>query len=69
MKCRRINAALKEQVDKLWHTTNIYITEPMLRYAEKLIQTLPKELDVSIESNCAARSLFCVGMLLREQWQ
>ncbi|VDM53825.1 unnamed protein product [Angiostrongylus costaricensis] len=32
----KVNAALKAQLDKLWHTTSIYYTEPVLEYAEKL---------------------------------
>jgi alanine-glyoxylate transaminase/(R)-3-amino-2-methylpropionate-pyruvate transaminase len=41
-----VNDALKQQIDKLWHTTSIYVTEPMQRYASKLIATLPPSLNV-----------------------
>uniref|UniRef100_A0A336LW49 Alanine--glyoxylate aminotransferase 2, mitochondrial n=1 Tax=Culicoides sonorensis TaxID=179676 RepID=A0A336LW49_CULSO len=41
----RVNAALKSQIDKLWHTTNIYLTPKIHEYAERLTSTLPQGLD------------------------
>ena len=65
MQIRKVNAALKEQVDKLWHTTCIYVTEPMQRYAEKLIKTLPdgldvrQSIDISIKINQFTERVLC----------
>jgi len=39
-----VNAALHNQVDRLWHTTNIYLHPQVHEYAEKLTQTLPDNL-------------------------
>uniref|UniRef100_A0A7E4V024 Alanine--glyoxylate aminotransferase 2, mitochondrial n=1 Tax=Panagrellus redivivus TaxID=6233 RepID=A0A7E4V024_PANRE len=41
-----VNAALEEQSKKLWHTTSIYLTTPMLEYAEALTAKLPDPLKV-----------------------
>lgn len=43
---RTVNERLKDQVDKLWHTTNIYMHSPIHEYAEKLIAKLPENLKV-----------------------
>lgn len=34
--CRELNDAVKEQVDKLYHTSNLFYNEPSIRAAEKL---------------------------------
>ena len=49
---RKVNAALKEQSEKLWHTTSIYHTEPIYEYAQALTATFPDPLKVgySIET-------------------
>jgi len=41
-----VNARLKDQVDKLWHTTNIYMHPGIHEYAEKLTAKLPGDLKV-----------------------
>ncbi|KAF1770146.1 hypothetical protein GCK72_001964 [Caenorhabditis remanei] len=41
----KVNAALTEQAQKLWHTTSIYHTEPIYEYAEKLIGKFPSKLN------------------------
>ena len=41
-----MNAALKEQTEKLWHTTSIYHTEPIYEYAQALTATFPDPLKV-----------------------
>lgn len=38
-----VNAKLKQQVDKLWHTTSIYMQEKIHTYSEKILQNLPRE--------------------------
>ncbi|XP_067000789.2 alanine--glyoxylate aminotransferase 2, mitochondrial [Anabrus simplex] len=42
----KVNEALKEQVDTLWHTTNIYLHPKVHEYAEKLTSKLPGDLKV-----------------------
>ena len=42
----KVNEALKTQVDKLWHTTNLYLHPNIHEYAEKLTATLPGDLKV-----------------------
>ena len=44
---RKVNARLKAQVDKLWHTTNIYMHPGIHEYAKKLTAKLPGDLKVS----------------------
>ena len=46
--CSKVNEALKKQIDKLWHTTNIFMHSPLHEYAEKLTAKLPDKLNVSI---------------------
>ncbi|KAI1724738.1 aminotransferase class-III domain-containing protein [Ditylenchus destructor] len=52
----KVNAALKEQIDKLWHTTSIYWTAPMFEYAEKLTSTLPDHLKVCFYTNSGSEA-------------
>ncbi|OXA47066.1 alanine--glyoxylate aminotransferase 2, mitochondrial [Folsomia candida] len=40
----KVNDALIQQINKVWHTTNIYYNEPFHAYAEKLASTLPGDL-------------------------
>ena len=40
----KVNAALTEQVGKLWHTTSIYLQPKIHEYAERLTATLPDKL-------------------------
>ncbi len=47
-----IVAATEQQLQQLQHTTTIYLTEPMLRLAEKLAQFVPGQLQ---------RSFFCTS--------
>ena len=49
--CRKIAAALKTQIDKLWHTTTNYHSEPMFEYAEKLTSKFPPHLNVCFFTN------------------
>ena len=46
--CSKVNDRLKEQVDKLWHTTNIYLHNGLHEYAEKLTAKLPEHLQVGV---------------------
>lgn len=44
--CRKVNEALKDQVDKLWHTTSIYMHPKIHEYGKKLAAKLPGKLKV-----------------------
>ncbi|KAK6010589.1 hypothetical protein OSTOST_24380, partial [Ostertagia ostertagi] len=56
----KVNAALKAQLDKLWHTTSIYYTEPILEYAQKLTSKFPSHMKLlsSIVSHPAQHVCF-----------
>jgi len=41
-----VNEALHKQIDRLWHTTAIYMHPNVHEYAEKLVKTLPESLKV-----------------------
>lgn len=43
---RKVNEAVKAQVDKLWHTTQIYMHPNIHEYAEKLTEKFPGNLKV-----------------------
>ena len=43
---RKINEAVKAQLDKLWHTTQIYMHPNVHEYAEKLTAKMPGDLKV-----------------------
>jgi alanine-glyoxylate transaminase/(R)-3-amino-2-methylpropionate-pyruvate transaminase len=40
-----VNDKLKQQVDRLWHTTSLYMNETISTYSEKLLKTLPPKLN------------------------
>uniref|UniRef100_A0A1Q3FID0 Alanine--glyoxylate aminotransferase 2, mitochondrial n=1 Tax=Culex tarsalis TaxID=7177 RepID=A0A1Q3FID0_CULTA len=40
----KVNAALEEQMNTLWHTTNIYMHPKIHEYAEKLLSKMPGDL-------------------------
>ena len=41
-----MNEATKKQLDKVWHTTNIYLHPKIHEYAERLVATLRGDLKV-----------------------
>lgn len=41
----RLVKALKDQADKLWHTSSLYLTDEVHRYAGKLVEKFPKPLN------------------------
>jgi len=43
---RKVTAAAKGQLSKLWHTTHIYMHPQVHEYAEKLTSHLPGDLKV-----------------------
>ncbi|KAF8369033.1 hypothetical protein PRIPAC_86862 [Pristionchus pacificus] len=52
----KVNSALKAQLDKLWHTTCIYHTEPVLEYAAALTAKLPEHLSVCFFTNSGSEA-------------
>ena len=45
---RKVRSALDDQLDLLWHTTNIYMHPRIHEYAEKLVAKLPEPLKVNL---------------------
>ncbi len=45
---RRVNKAAHDQIEKLWHTTNIYFHSPIHEYAQRLTEKLPENLKVRL---------------------
>ncbi|XP_037078458.1 alanine--glyoxylate aminotransferase 2, mitochondrial-like isoform X2 [Pollicipes pollicipes] len=42
----KVTAAAREQMDRLWHTTNIYLHPKIHEYTERLLATMPSHLQV-----------------------
>jgi len=53
---QKVNAALHEQIDKLWHTTNIYLYPGHTEYAEKLASKMPGNLKVCLFVNSGSEA-------------
>ena len=58
--CRKVNKALKDQVDKLWHTTNIYMHPQIHMYGKELAAKLPGKLKVRYIHVCIYIVHVCV---------
>ncbi len=52
----KVNKALQEQTEKLWHTTNIYMYPGHNEYAEKLTGKLPDHLKVCLFVNSGSEA-------------
>ncbi|XP_022246511.1 alanine--glyoxylate aminotransferase 2, mitochondrial-like isoform X1 [Limulus polyphemus] len=52
----KVNQAAREQMDKLWHTTNIYMHPRIHEYAEKLTERLPGNLKVCFFCNSGSEA-------------
>jgi alanine-glyoxylate transaminase/(R)-3-amino-2-methylpropionate-pyruvate transaminase len=52
----KVNHALKQQVDKLWHTTPIYLYPPIYEFTQKLIKKMPGDLNVCIFTNSGSEA-------------
>lgn len=52
----KVNAALKTQLDKLWHTTSIYMYPAVHEYTQKLIQKFPGNLKVCLFTNSGSEA-------------
>ena len=62
----QVNAALKAQVDTLWHTTRIYMHPKIHEYAEKLTATLPDPLKCVYFVNSGSEANDMAMMMARE---
>ncbi len=66
-RCRRVNQRLKDQIDRFWHTTNVYMNSPLHEYARKLTAKLPENLSVSdCLLNTAQQGVSFVGVIAVE---
>lgn len=52
----KVNEAAKKQMDKLWHTTCIYMTPPIHEYAAKLASKMPGDLKNSYFVNSGSEA-------------
>ncbi|KAG8599122.1 hypothetical protein GDO81_002882, partial [Engystomops pustulosus] len=52
----KVTEAAKKQLDRLWHTTNIYLHSPIHEYAEKLTSRLPGKLKVLYMTNSGSEA-------------
>ncbi|KAM4052751.1 alanine--glyoxylate aminotransferase 2, mitochondrial [Anomaloglossus baeobatrachus] len=52
----KVTDAAKKQLDRLWHTTNIYYHSPLHEYAEKLTSRLPGKLKVLYLTNSGSEA-------------
>ncbi|XP_073511206.1 alanine--glyoxylate aminotransferase 2, mitochondrial [Phyllobates terribilis] len=52
----KVTGAAKKQLDRLWHTTNIYYHSPLYEYAEKLSSRLPGKLKALYLTNSGSEA-------------
>jgi alanine-glyoxylate transaminase/(R)-3-amino-2-methylpropionate-pyruvate transaminase len=52
----KVNAALHQQIDKLWHTTTIYMYPSIHEYAKKLASKFPGNLKVVLFANSGSEA-------------
>jgi alanine-glyoxylate transaminase/(R)-3-amino-2-methylpropionate-pyruvate transaminase len=52
----KVNKALKDQVDRLWHTTNIYMHPAIHEYGKKLASKFPGKLKVTFFTNSGSEA-------------
>jgi len=52
----KVNKALHEQIDKLWHTTSIYLYPGLSEYAQKLASKMPGKLKVCLFVNSGSEA-------------
>ena len=61
----RVNAAVHDQVDKIVHTSTLYLNEPMLDLAEKLVAMSPAGLDKVFFGNSGTEANEIAAVLAR----
>ncbi|XP_072272682.1 alanine--glyoxylate aminotransferase 2, mitochondrial isoform X2 [Pyxicephalus adspersus] len=52
----KVTEAAKKQMERLWHTTNIYLHSPIHKYAEKLTSIMPGKLKVAFLTNSGSEA-------------
>ncbi|KAM3939309.1 alanine--glyoxylate aminotransferase 2, mitochondrial [Leptodactylus fuscus] len=52
----KVTEAAKKQMDRLWHTTNIYLHSPLHEYTEKLTSRLPGKLKILYMTNSGSEA-------------
>ena len=52
----KVNAALEEQIKKLWHTTTIYVYPTIHEYTHKLLSKFPKKFNVVLYTNSGSEA-------------
>ena len=52
----KVNAALHKQIDKLWHTTMIYLYPSVYEYTQKLVSKFPGNLKVCLFTNSGSEA-------------
>ncbi len=52
----KVNAALQAQMNKLWHTTTIYMYPSINEYAQKLTSKMPGNLKVCLFTNSGSEA-------------
>lgn len=52
----KVNAALEEQIKKLWHTTTIYCYPSIHEYTHKLLKKFPEKFNVVLYANSGSEA-------------
>lgn len=52
----KVNARVKVQMDRLWHTSTVYRTEPALEYSRALCEKMPSHLNVCFFVNSGSEA-------------
>lgn len=52
----KVNAALEEQIKKLWHTTTIYLYPNITEYTHKLLKKFPSKFNVVLYTNSGSEA-------------
>lgn len=52
----KVNAALEDQIKKLWHTTSIYLYPGIHEYTQKLLKKFPSKFDTVLYANSGSEA-------------
>lgn len=52
----KVNQALEEQINKLWHTTSIYLYPGIHEYTQKLLKKFPSKFNVVLFANSGSEA-------------
>lgn len=61
----RINAKIAEQLEKLTHTTTIYLHDEESAYAEELTAKMPDHIDTVLFTSSGSEANYAAGMMAR----